>query len=534
MSQEWYYSLDGDRWGPVVAADLKKLAEAGTLKPCDMVWKDGMPEWVEAKALKGLFGGTPKSGEQPAAEKPKAEAADKRPSSRGQPGDENTADPIISISSLASSTGRRFRALQVEVAPQHRRDEKEDDERPRSPRRNDEDRAEKQIVVVYRPRAQVNHKARLYLAIAGLLALVLITGVVLLLIPRDPPSSPNGKSPSTENSKSTLDWMAKVVNKQASVDAKKNQFASKQAEKEMLAELRKNDGKEQTWTFEVIKVTDKVSIHNEYVFLDNDSWIPAHKYDPFGDLLNSKRAPSKVGSLACFVFTQAKSPRRDVFSDIGTHFEIGNGKLIPPATANVLAQGYLVTIKGKVHLNPIDSGSQRFELEIVDASFVNAVKGTTEKPGSNDTDVPCCGPGGACGGCVTACGGIVVVMIVVPLVILVLVVAPMFVGMWKSFEKAGEPGWPALVPIYNYMIMAKIAGKDPNYALLGLIPFAGPIFLIIIIVEYCKKFEVGGGFAVGVVLLPFVFWPLLGFGSARYIGGVTERGVRRRHPDEEE
>ena len=44
MSQEWYYSVDGDRQGPIASAELKKLAEAKTVKPDDLVWKDGMPD----------------------------------------------------------------------------------------------------------------------------------------------------------------------------------------------------------------------------------------------------------------------------------------------------------------------------------------------------------------------------------------------------------------------------------------------------------------------------------------------------------
>ncbi len=57
--------------------------------------------------------------------------------------------------------------------------------------------------------------------------------------------------------------------------------------------------------------------------------------------------------------------------------------------------------------------------------------------------------------------------------------------------------------------------------------------MIIILLDFCKKFDVGGGFAVGLILLPYVFWPMLGFGSARYIGG-TGRAGRRRTAEEEE
>jgi hypothetical protein len=81
VSQEWYYSVNGDRQGPISGAELKKLADGGTIKPGDLVWKDGMSDWVQAKSIKGLFGaGT--SGEQ--ARPQQAAAAEERPSARGR------------------------------------------------------------------------------------------------------------------------------------------------------------------------------------------------------------------------------------------------------------------------------------------------------------------------------------------------------------------------------------------------------------------------------------------------------------------
>ena len=35
-------------------------------------------------------------------------------------------------------------------------------------------------------------------------------------------------------------------------------------------------------------------------------------------------------------------------------------------------------------------------------------------------------------------------------------------------------------------------------------------------VELAKKFGQGVGFAIGLILLPFIFFPILGFGSAQY------------------
>ncbi|HUG89954.1 MAG TPA: DUF5684 domain-containing protein, partial [Planctomycetaceae bacterium] len=39
--------------------------------------------------------------------------------------------------------------------------------------------------------------------------------------------------------------------------------------------------------------------------------------------------------------------------------------------------------------------------------------------------------------------------------VLVLIIA----GVWKTFTKAGEPGWAALIPIYNVVVLCRIAGK---------------------------------------------------------------------------
>jgi hypothetical protein len=53
--EAYYYSRNGAQGGPVTAQELKTLAESGGLTPSDLVWKEGMPEWVVASRMKGLF-----------------------------------------------------------------------------------------------------------------------------------------------------------------------------------------------------------------------------------------------------------------------------------------------------------------------------------------------------------------------------------------------------------------------------------------------------------------------------------------------
>ena len=96
------------------------------------------------------------------------------------------------------------------------------------------------------------------------------------------------------------------------------------------------------------------------------------------------------------------------------------------------------------------------------------------------------------------------------------------ISIWRVFEKADQPGWAAIIPIYNLVVMAKIAGKPAWWGLLPLIPFLGIIWNIWIINLIAKNFGKDEGFTVGLVLLGFIFWPILGFGPAQYRGKIPQ------------
>ena len=98
------------------------------------------------------------------------------------------------------------------------------------------------------------------------------------------------------------------------------------------------------------------------------------------------------------------------------------------------------------------------------------------------------------------------------------IVVVMIAAMWKVFEKAGQPGWAAIIPIYNLYIMTKIAGKPGWWVLMFLIPFVNLIFLIWLYNMISKSFGKDEGFTVGLVILGIIFWPILGFGAAKYLG----------------
>jgi hypothetical protein len=94
----------------------------------------------------------------------------------------------------------------------------------------------------------------------------------------------------------------------------------------------------------------------------------------------------------------------------------------------------------------------------------------------------------------------------------------MIVSMWKVFEKAGKPGWAAIIPIYNTYIMIEITGKPAIWLLWCLLPCVNIVFAVWLTNLMSKSFGKDEGFTVGLILLPIVFWPILGFGNAKYLG----------------
>jgi chromate transport protein ChrA len=106
---------------------------------------------------------------------------------------------------------------------------------------------------------------------------------------------------------------------------------------------------------------------------------------------------------------------------------------------------------------------------------------------------------------------------IVTMVVTVIVIA----SIWKVFTKAGQPGWAAIVPIYNVVVLLRIAGKPVWWLILLLVPFVNFVILIIVNISLAKNFGKGAGFAIGLVLLGFIFFPILGFGDARYLGSPS-------------
>lgn len=125
-----------------------------------------------------------------------------------------------------------------------------------------------------------------------------------------------------------------------------------------------------------------------------------------------------------------------------------------------------------------------------------------------------------------------IVLLIIYLVIVVFLVA----SMWIVYEKAGQPGWAAIVPIYNVIIFCRMAGYSGWWCLTWLFGVTPAI----VTYKVANSFGKGLGFTHGMALLPFVFWPMLAFGDAAYsgtpFGGSPKRSRRSisRFDDEDD
>ena len=149
-------------------------------------------------------------------------------------------------------------------------------------------------------------------------------------------------------------------------------------------------------------------------------------------------------------------------------------------------------------------------------------------------------------------GGFLVFLGVCALIYYILLI----IAWWKLFTKAGEKGWKAIIPFYNFYVQCKltwkplffwiilalgiVAGILSNMAtpkgdaqlFFGLACFAAAIALAVftILSEYrlAKAYGHGGGYTVGLIFLNFIFMLILGFGKSKYQGNVYLKEQKKK------
>lgn len=113
----------------------------------------------------------------------------------------------------------------------------------------------------------------------------------------------------------------------------------------------------------------------------------------------------------------------------------------------------------------------------------------------------------------------------VPWILIIFIIAFYLYVEWRIYEKAGKPGWASLIPIYNIIILLEIVGKPWWWIFLFLIPVVNIIIGIWMVNLLSLSFGKEVGFTFGLIFLSFIFYPILAFSNAEYVGPAGLKGV---------
>jgi len=92
------------------------------------------------------------------------------------------------------------------------------------------------------------------------------------------------------------------------------------------------------------------------------------------------------------------------------------------------------------------------------------------------------------------------------------------VVMWRVYAKSEQPGWAAIIPIYNIYVLLKIIGRPAWWLVLLVIPFVSLITVIVVYIDLAKSFGKNALYGLCLLILSIIFLPILAFGSSRYVG----------------
>ena len=114
--------------------------------------------------------------------------------------------------------------------------------------------------------------------------------------------------------------------------------------------------------------------------------------------------------------------------------------------------------------------------------------------------------------------GLVLSMFIGLIVVGLAIIIVVYAAYWAIMKKAGKEGIDGIIPVHNEICLLEICGIPKWMWFLNLIPFGALAFTIILAIYMARSFGKTGGYAVGLIFLPFVFYPMLAWGSARYVG----------------
>ena len=91
-------------------------------------------------------------------------------------------------------------------------------------------------------------------------------------------------------------------------------------------------------------------------------------------------------------------------------------------------------------------------------------------------------------------------------------------GLWKLFEKAGQPGWAGAVPIYNLFVATQLSGREILWFILLFSPCINIVAAVLIWMDFAKAYGKDAIWGLGLAFLGPIFAPILGFSDAKYQG----------------
>lgn len=120
-------------------------------------------------------------------------------------------------------------------------------------------------------------------------------------------------------------------------------------------------------------------------------------------------------------------------------------------------------------------------------------------------------------------GALGVVFILFSLVYLMLIIVTV-VSMWRLFVKAGKPGWAAIIPFYNTVVLLQIAGRPVWWLLLIIfVPFFGIWTVFVATIDFVKSYGKSVGYGIFTIFLPIIAYPMLAFSkSTQYVRPAAE------------